>query len=107
MPSAHVQWRVAAALALAFAAPIVAGGVAFVPDPQQGQVPVFKSGVELVAVDVQVVDHDGRPTLSLGADQFQVQIDGHHRQVVSANLVQYSTSRPGAVQRFAETAYKA
>ena len=108
MMSAHSHLSTAAALALAFAASIATGatgatgGAGVAQAPQQNQTPVFKSGVELVAVDVQVVDRDGRPTLSLGADQFQVSIDGHRRQVVSANLVRYSQSRPGAVQRITQ-----
>jgi VWFA-related protein len=64
--------------------------------------PLFRSGVDLVAVDVQVVDHDGRPTLNLNADQFQVEIDGHKRQVVRADLFRYSTGRPGQVQRITD-----
>jgi VWFA-related protein len=99
MRSGHSHLGIAAAIALAFAAPMAVGGAASIPDPQQPQVPVFRSGVELMAVDVQVVDRDGRPALSLGADQFKVQIDGHQRQVVRADLVRYSQSRPGAVQR--------
>jgi VWFA-related protein len=88
---AKVSTSLAAAFALALGVPIIA---------QQGQVPVFKSGVDLIQVDVQVVDHDGRPTLSLGADQFNVQIDGKRRQVTSASLVRYSLSNPGGVQRY-------
>ncbi len=60
--------------------------------PQNPQTPIFRSSVELVAVDVQVVDRDGRPITSLGADQFEVALDGRHRSVVSANLVRYSQS---------------
>jgi len=56
------------------------------------QMPVFRSSIELVAVDVQVVDGEGRPITSLTADQFDVALDGRHRQVVSANLVRYSQS---------------
>jgi VWFA-related protein len=100
MRSAHTHLSFAAVFALALGGPIAAGGPAqqAPQQPPQGQVPVFRSGVELVAVDVQVVDHDGRPTLSLNADQFQVQIDGKPRQVVRADLVRYSQSRPGQVQ---------
>ena len=52
--------------------------------------PLFKSSVELVAVDVQVVDREGRPIIPLDAAQFDVSIDGRHRQVLSADLVRYS-----------------
>jgi hypothetical protein len=53
---------------------------------------VFRSGVELVAVDVQVVDRDGHPTISLGPEQFDVSIDGRRRLVISADLVRYAQS---------------
>jgi VWFA-related protein len=57
----------------------------------QQQPPVIRSGVELVMVDVHVVDRKGMPMASLGLDQFEVQIDGKRRHVVSAQLVEAST----------------
>jgi VWFA-related protein len=56
---------------------------------QQPQRPVIRSGVELVAVDVQVVDRDGRPIETLGPGDFEVLIDGRRREVVSAELVRH------------------
>src|SRR5437899_989239 len=56
------------------------------------QTPVFRSTVELVAVDVQVVDREGLPITSLTADQFEVALDGKRRPVVSADLIRYSQS---------------
>jgi VWFA-related protein len=55
------------------------------------QQPVFKSGVELVMVDVQVVDKKGTPIPALRADQFEVTIDGKKRAVVSAQIVDAAT----------------
>jgi len=52
------------------------------------QAPVFRSGVDLVAVEVQVVDGDGTPIASLGPADFEVSIDGRRRRVVSADFVQ-------------------
>lgn len=60
--------------------------------PQASQPPVFKSGVEIVAVDVQVVDRDGRPVADLGSDQFEVSIDGRRRRVATVDLVSYGQS---------------
>jgi hypothetical protein len=74
----------------------VAAGPAAVA-PTDG--PVFRSGVELVAIDVQVVDRDGRPTVSLEADQFDVSIDGRKRKVLSADFVRYSESPPGRLRQ--------
>jgi VWFA-related protein len=85
-------------VALCWAASLCALG-AFAPaTPKPGkgaqnpQTPVFRSSVELVAVDVQVVDRDGQPITSLTADQFEVSLDGRRRPVVSADLIRYSQS---------------
>jgi len=54
-------------------------------EPIQG--PTFRTGVDLVAVDVAVVDRRGRPIEDLHAAEFGVKIDGEVRRVVSAELV--------------------
>jgi len=65
---------------------------------QAAQAPAFKSGVELVVVDVQVVDGRGYPIESLTPDAFNVTIDGHVRRVVSAELTKYAAGQTaGAV----------
>ena len=53
--------------------------------PQQG--PTFRTGVDVVAVDVSVVDGNGKPVEDLLAPDFVVKIDGEPRRVVSADLV--------------------
>jgi VWFA-related protein len=55
------------------------------PDRVQG--PTFRTGVDLVTVDVAVVDRSGRPVEDLGAAEFAVKIDGELRRVVTAELV--------------------
>ena len=63
-------------------------------DPQQ---PTFKSGIELVIVDTQVVDKKkGDPIPGLRAEQFQVTIDGKKRKVASAQFIDSSTGQPRA-----------
>ena len=60
------------------------------PAPQQQepiQGPTFRTGVDLVAVDVAVVDRRGRPVEDLRAPEFSVKIDGEVRRVVSAELI--------------------
>ena len=49
-------------------------------EPQQ---PVFRSGVDLVTVDVLVVDKDGRPIPDLKAGDFTVTVDGKPRRIAS------------------------
>ena len=51
------------------------------------QQPVFRSGVELVTLDVSVVDDAGRPMEGLGPEQFELTVDGGPRRVVSAQFV--------------------
>ncbi len=54
-------------------------------EPIQG--PTFRTGIDLVAVDVSVVDRRGRPVEDLRAPEFAVKIDGELRRVVSAELI--------------------
>src|SRR5262245_10445960 len=54
-------------------------------EPIQG--PTFKTGIDLVAVDVAVIDRRGRPVEDLRAPEFSVKIDGEVRRVVSAELI--------------------
>jgi VWFA-related protein len=54
-------------------------------EPIQG--PTFRTGVDLIAIDVAVVDRNGRPVEDLRAPEFSVKVDGEVRRVVSAELV--------------------
>src|SRR6185503_2087221 len=54
-------------------------------EPIQG--PSFRTGIDLVAVDVSVVDRNGKPVDDLLPPDFVVKIDGSTRRVVSADLV--------------------
>src|SRR5207244_3332016 len=51
---------------------------------QQG---TFRSVVDVIAVDVEVVDGDGNPVGALGPRAFDVSIEGHRRKVVSASFI--------------------
>jgi VWFA-related protein len=55
--------------------------------PLGSQQPTFRSGTDLIAVDVQVVDGDGRPLTALRRDQFEVSIQGEARSVLSVDLL--------------------
>ncbi len=69
---------------------VVAGAAALAAQtqtPEQTQGPTFRTGVDLVTVDVAVVDGRGRPVEDLRAPEFSVKIDGETRRVVSAELV--------------------
>jgi VWFA-related protein len=73
-------------VALASAAALAAQSPASLQPPQP-QPPVFRTGVELVSVDVTALDADGRQMTDLTPDDFQVEVDGDPRQVVSAEYV--------------------
>ena len=57
------------------------------PVDQPAQGPTFRTGVDVVAVDVSVVDGNGKPVEDLLAPDFVVKIDGQPRRVVSADHV--------------------
>lgn len=50
--------------------------------------PTFRSGLDVIAVDVQVIDRNGVPVPELGPDKFTVTINGRRRRVLSAELVE-------------------
>ena len=68
---------------------------------QQPQQPVFRSGVDLVTIDVSVVGDDGRQIENLTADQFRIKVDGTPRRVVRAV---YVTHRPSGAPKTGQAA---
>ncbi|MBE3073142.1 MAG: VWA domain-containing protein, partial [Acidobacteria bacterium] len=97
------MWR---SLGLAFVAAWMSPAVALVvPAAQRPETPQFRVGVEVVAVDVSVVDRDGRPVPDLKPADFTLTVDGKPRRLASAEFVSLATrgsaraapaSRPGA-----------
>jgi VWFA-related protein len=61
------------------------------------QQPVFRSGVELVTIDVTVMDRKGEPLEGLGPDRFEVTVDGTPRRVVWAEFVRHRAAPLAAV----------
>jgi VWFA-related protein len=60
------------------------------PEPapaQQVPAPAFRTGVDLVAVDVSIVDERGNPVRGLKPEDFQLSVDGQPRTIVSAEFV--------------------
>ena len=69
------------------------------------QQPVFKSGVDLIAVDVAVVDKNGNPIAGVKPEQFEVTVDGKPRRVVSAEFLQFtSRDRPASIEAVPDAA---
>lgn len=61
---------------------VLVGAVLAVQEPRQ----TFKSSVNLAVVDVHVVDGRGEPVRDLSPEDFEVQVGGQRRRVVSADL---------------------
>jgi len=58
--------------------------------------PVFSSDVDVVAVDVNVVDKQGRPIRGLAAEDFTITVDGTPRRVISADFVSQTMEEEAA-----------
>src|SRR5262245_21061166 len=76
-------------LALACTAALLSGAAPGVlaQQPQPQQAPSFRSGVEVVSLDVGVVDKQGVPIRGLTAADFVVTVAGQQRRVVTAEFV--------------------
>jgi VWFA-related protein len=61
---------------------------------QPARRPTFTSTVDLVSVDVNVIDENGRPVPGLDAPDFTLTVDGRPRRIVSAQFV--PVTAPGA-----------
>ena len=88
--SSTTSWfrGVAAALALAAMPALTSAPQAQAPPPTQSpQPPTFRSGVDVVQVDVIVTDKDGNPVTDLTADDFQILEEGKLQTVATMSLV--------------------
>jgi VWFA-related protein len=65
---------------------LAAAATAQTPAQDPGQ-PTFRSVVDLVPVDVNVLDREGNPVPDLQASDFVLQVDGRPRRVVSVQYV--------------------
>ncbi len=90
--------RVAATFALAAAATVLAA--AQVPQQQAETQPksTFKSTVDLVPVDVNVLDRAGVPVADLTPDDFTLKVDGKPRRIASAQFITSARSVEQAAQ---------
>ena len=83
------------AKSLALAAALAFGAIPslLAQQPAADQPPAFRSGVELVMVDVGVMDRQGQPVRGLGIGDFTVSVAGVPRRVVSAEFVDAAAAR--------------
>ena len=66
---------------------------------QSQQPPTFRSGVDLIEVDVTVLDDRGNPVPDLLAPEFAVTVDGEERRIVSVEFVRSMVLRSGRALR--------
>jgi len=69
------------------AALFLCGGPLLSGQQEPPEKPAFRSGIELVTIDVGVIDRQGRPLRGLGPADFVVTVAGQPRRVVSAEFV--------------------
>ena len=81
--------KLAASVLMWAAVGVSLAGQAQTPPAQEPapQGPTFRTGVDLIEVDVAVVDQKGQPVENLLPPDFLVKIDGQPRRVVSAEHV--------------------
>jgi VWFA-related protein len=63
---------------------------------RQAPTQTFRTRVELVTVDVNVIDHEGRPQRGLAVEDFQVTVDGKPRRVATVDFVDQQTTEVAA-----------
>ena len=64
------------------------------PSAQQAR---FKSGVDLVTVDVAVLNASGQPIPGLTADDFELSVDGSKRRIVWSEFVPHRSAAPASI----------
>jgi VWFA-related protein len=82
--------RLLSAAAPTCAATVLLAAQAPVPQAPPQQPPTFRSGIDLVTVDVTVLARNGRPVATLEAGDFTLLVDGEPRPITSVRRVQAS-----------------
>src|SRR5262245_27785813 len=80
------RWAGSIAAVVAAGAISVSAGQNAQPQPQP-QTPTFKTAIDLVPVDVNVVDNTGRPVTGLSAADFTLSVDGRPRRIATAEFI--------------------
>jgi VWFA-related protein len=66
------------------------------PQPPKPQIPVFRSTVTLVPVDVRVTDRDGKPVTDLRQDEFTITEDGVKQDIRHFSVQSFSAEQLAA-----------
>ena len=67
------------------------------------QTPVFRTGIEVLPLDVTVLDRDGQQVKDLASGEFQVEVDGKPRKVVTAEYIKLTDPVAAALARSTPT----
>jgi VWFA-related protein len=89
-PHAGRQRRILARLRLALCVVVVGGTVALAGQDRQ----TFRSGVDLIQLDVSVLDRDRRPVRGLTAADFTLLEDGKPQRIVAFNAIDVPDPEP-------------
>src|SRR5688500_10574308 len=89
----------------ALIAGLLAGGSVLLRSAQnpQSDIPIFRSGVDVVTFDVTVLDRNRRPVRGLTAADFQVTIDDDPQPIVAFDAIELPTRPPGNARWLQET----
>ena len=93
----HLRNGIAAAFVAVAAAAALAGGQQTQtppPPPQQQQPPVFRTGADVIRLDVSVLDKNRRPVRGLELEDFSVTEDGTPQRVVAIAAVDVAEHDP-------------
>ena len=88
------RWLVPVALVAAIAASATARQPQAPPQPPPAA-PQFQTGIDLIVTEATVVDRSGKVVPGLGPEDFTAEVGGKPRTVVSAELVDYGSVKPG------------
>ncbi len=70
------------------------------PAGEEQPVPVFRTAVDLVAVDAAVVTRDGQPVRGLTPEDFSLKVDGQPRRIASVQYVSQAPARTVSEEQF-------
>lgn len=76
------------------------------PRPAGDQTPVFRTGVEVLPLDVVVLDRDGRQVTDLATSDFQVEVDGRTRRVATAEYIKLTDPVAASLARSAPKPFR-
>lgn len=91
-----LPWRTAVSCGIGVLLAVTSGTGAGTTASAQDQPARFRSAVDVIPVDVQVVDRQGNPIEQVRPEAFDVSINGRRRKVTSVQFVRHAPASPSA-----------